>query len=71
MLKYSEQIALSLYLSDYDCEMSFKDICKEVEAEDMDLVTWWDGISCMRGYDVSTLIHETEEAIREAMKIKG
>ena len=76
MLKYSEERALGLFLSDYvrnyyGIDRSFKEICHDVEAEDNEMVTVWDGIACVRGYDISTLIHEVEEAISEAMKIKG
>ena len=76
MLKYSEERALSLFLSDYvrnyyGVDRTFKEICIDVEAEDQDMVTVWGGIACVRGYDISTLIHEVEEALREAMKIKG
>lgn len=76
MLKFSEERALGIFLSDYvrnyyGNDRTFKEICNDVEAEDQDMVTIWDGISCVRGYDISTLIHEVEEAISDAMKIKG
>jgi hypothetical protein len=69
MLKHSQQRTLDIFCSSYDPEMSFKEVCNEIESEDPDTVSLWDGLSCMRGYDISTLIHEVEEAISEAMKM--
>ena len=69
MLKYSQQTAIDICCSRYDKDMSFKQICKELEDETWEGVNCWDGVECMRGADISTLIHEVEEAISHAMKM--
>lgn len=68
MLTYAQKRALELFLSDYDSGMTFKQICIEVESEDSDSVVIWEGMSCMRGYDISTLIYETADAIQDTIQ---
>lgn len=69
MLKLSQIKAVDLYLSSYHEDMTFKQICNDLEHEDYDLIAVWDGLCNVRGSDISTLLQETEEVIREAMKL--
>jgi hypothetical protein len=69
MLKYSQQATVDIFCSSYDPELDFKQICNEIECEDSDTIVVWDGLQCMSGIDISTLMHEVEDAISTALNI--
>ncbi len=68
-MKYSQQTTVDIFCSSYDPDLSFKGICIEIESEDSDTVVVWEGLQCMSGTDISTMVHEVEYAISTALNM--
>ncbi len=69
MMKYSQQTTVDIFCNAYEPELSFKAICNEIESDDIDTVVVWEGMRCMSGHDISTMMHEVEYAISTALNM--